>query len=78
MCFNKTALSEEVKRMEGFYGCAHSFVFCLVFFPVFMCTAVLASDLKKKLGKLERKANMSTIVMSCFNTSQLLYLLPSD
>lgn len=25
VCFNKTALSEEVKRMEGIYGCAHSF-----------------------------------------------------
>lgn len=55
------------------------FCFLFSFFsPVFMCNAVLASDLKKKLGKMERKANMSTIVMSCFNTSQLLYLLPFD
>lgn len=58
MCFNKTALSDEVKRMEGFYGCAHSFVF-LVFFPVFMCTAVLASDFKKtgKDGKKSKHVN---------------------
>lgn len=59
VCFNKTALSDEVKRMEGFYGCAHSFVFCLVFFPVFMCTAVLASDFKKtgKDGKKSKHVN---------------------
>lgn len=62
MCFNKTALSDEVKRMEGFYGCAHSFVFCLVFFPVFMCTAVLASDFKKT-GKDGKKSKHVNIVM---------------
>lgn len=51
-----------------------------VLFFVFLSLCVLQCWLVilKKLGKIERKANMSTIVMSCFNTSQLLYLLPFD